>query len=64
MKTSVVAMMGKDRGGVKNRPRSYYVGHWGNTARNLTMDLKDPLKTPELWSKKMKNIFGEDQSYP
>lgn len=57
-------MMGKDKGGVKNRPRSYYVGHWGNTARNLTMDLKDPLKTPELWSKKMKNIFGEDQSYP
>lgn len=56
-------MMGKDRGGVKNRPRSYYVGLRDNTARNLTMDLKDPLKTPELWSKKMKNIFGEDQSY-
>ena len=63
MKISVVAMMGKDRGCVKNRPRSYYVGLRDNTARNLTMDLKDPLKTPELWSKKMKNIFGEDQSY-
>lgn len=64
MKILVVAMMGKDRGDVKNRPRSYYVGLWGNTARNLTMDLREPLKTAELWSKKRKKIFGEDQSYP
>lgn len=63
MKILVVAMMEKDRGGAKNRPRSY-VGLWGNTARNLTMDLREPLKTAELWSKKRKKIFGEDQSYP
>lgn len=56
-------MMGKDRGDVKNRPRSYYVGLWGNTPRNLTVDLREPLKTPELWNKKIKRIFGENQFY-
>ena len=52
MKILVVAIMGKDRGGVKNRPRSYVV-LWGNTARNLTSE--------DCWimeQKEKKDIWG------
>lgn len=53
-------MMGTGREAVKNRPKSYCDGFWGDTPRNLTVDLREPLKTPELWSKKTKQGTWKD----
>lgn len=56
-----VATVGTGRDDVKNRPKSYCVGLWGDTRRNLTVNLSEPLKTPGLWNKKIKQGMWECQ---
>lgn len=48
---------------VKNMPKSYCIGLWGDTPRNLTVNLSDPRKTTELWSKKIRQGMWRRQFY-